>query len=55
MDRTFPDRRARDDMTTPCDLLILGSASTYPTMAEALKIGALAFSRDAAKLSCCAE
>ncbi len=27
----------------------------YPTMAEALKIGALAFSRDVSKLSCCAE
>ncbi|NJD29945.1 MAG: mercury(II) reductase [Chloroflexi bacterium] len=27
----------------------------YPTMAEALKIGAQAFSRDVSKLSCCAE
>ena len=27
----------------------------YPTMAESLKIGALAFSRDVTKLSCCAE
>lgn len=27
----------------------------YPTMAEALKIGAQAFSRDVTKLSCCAE
>ena len=27
----------------------------YPTMAEALKIGALAFSKDVSKLSCCAE
>lgn len=27
----------------------------YPTMSEALKIGALAFSRDVSKLSCCAE
>jgi mercuric reductase len=27
----------------------------YPTMSEALKIGAQAFSRDVTKLSCCAE
>jgi mercuric reductase len=27
----------------------------YPTMAEALKIGALAFTKDVSKLSCCAE
>ncbi len=27
----------------------------YPTMAEALKIGSQAFSRDVSKLSCCAE
>ena len=27
----------------------------YPTMSEALKIGAQAFSRDVSKLSCCAE
>ena len=27
----------------------------YPMMAEALKIGSLAFSRDVSKLSCCAE
>ncbi|HET7677232.1 MAG TPA: mercury(II) reductase [Candidatus Limnocylindrales bacterium] len=27
----------------------------YPTMSEALKIGALAFSRDVRRLSCCAE
>lgn len=27
----------------------------YPTMAEALKIGAQAFTRDVSKLSCCAE
>ncbi|MEO6350606.1 MAG: FAD-dependent oxidoreductase, partial [Candidatus Limnocylindrales bacterium] len=27
----------------------------YPTMAEALKIGAQAFSKDVSKLSCCAE
>ena len=27
----------------------------YPTMSEALKIGAQAFSRDVARLSCCAE
>jgi mercuric reductase len=27
----------------------------YPTMAEALKIGAQAFSRDVSKLSCSAE
>jgi hypothetical protein len=27
----------------------------YPTMSEALKIGAQAFSRDVSKLCCCAE
>ena len=27
----------------------------YPTMSEALNIGAQAFSRDVTKLSCCAE
>ena len=27
----------------------------YPTMSEALKIGALAFTRDVSRLSCCAE
>jgi mercuric reductase len=27
----------------------------YPTMSEALKIGAQAFSKDVSKLSCCAE
>ncbi len=27
----------------------------YPTMSEALKVGAQAFSRDVSKLSCCAE
>lgn len=27
----------------------------YPTMAEALKIGAQAFSRDVSKLACCAK
>ena len=27
----------------------------YPTMSEAIKIGAQAFSRDVTKLSCCAE
>lgn len=32
-----------------------GSQLVYPTMAEALKIVALAFSTDVAKLSCCAE
>ena len=28
---------------------------SYPTMAEALKIGAQAFSKDVSKLWCCAE
>ncbi len=32
-----------------------GLLHVYPTMAEALKIAALAFSTDVAKLSCCAE
>ena len=32
-----------------------GLIHVYPTMAEALKIAALAFSTDVAKLSCCAE
>ena len=27
----------------------------YPTMAESLKIGAQAFSKDVSRLSCCAE
>jgi mercuric reductase len=27
----------------------------YPTMAEALKIGALSFFKDVSKISCCAE
>jgi mercuric reductase len=33
----------------------VGLIHVYPTMAEALKIGAQAFSRDVSKLSCCAE
>jgi len=32
-----------------------GLIHVYPTMAEALKIVALAFTTDVAKLSCCAE
>jgi mercuric reductase len=33
----------------------IGLSHVYPTMAEALKIAAIAFYKDPAKLSCCAE
>lgn len=42
--------RFRATLTDFIDLI-----HVYPTMAEALKIGAQAFSRDVSKLSCCAE
>ncbi|HWP63194.1 MAG TPA: mercury(II) reductase [Candidatus Binatia bacterium] len=42
--------RFRATLTDFVDLI-----HVYPTMAEALKIGAQAFSRDVSKLSCCAE
>lgn len=34
---------------------IIDQVHIYPTMAEALKIAALAFRKDVTKLSCCAE
>ncbi len=34
---------------------LIETIHVYPTMAEALKVGALAFHRDVSRLSCCAE
>ncbi|MDO8360025.1 MAG: hypothetical protein Q7T08_08290 [Devosia sp.] len=42
--------RFRATLTNFVDLLHI-----YPTMAEALKIAAIARTKDPAKLSCCAE